>query len=242
MRSAHLYLFCCLCAVSAQNVGSRQAHFPTFRVSREPVLFGALFELSPIVAIGDLSDVSEFAVQAVDRLPPPIPETLHILHWCQATFRAVAVVKGSLPKANRYVWGAIEPGCRLFYGNRESYEKRLTRIWFLRSEEGLLRPLDDAGSAHFHGIFARWSEGPDLPPRQRLGLLLLTPEAVASSRQEFAESMWDDADVACSLLGKPECVRRIKALTTLGEPALRRAACEYLRAQQGEDCETQERQ
>lgn len=242
MRSTHLCLFGCLCAVSAQNVGSEQAHFPTFRVSGQPLLFGALWERSPIVAVGDLADVSEFAVQVVDRLPPPIPETLHALHWCQGTFRPVAVVKGSLPKANRYVWGAIEPGCRLFYGNRESYEKRITRIWFLREEEGLLRPLLDAGSAHFHGIFAKWSEGSDLPPRQRLGMLLLTPEAVASSRKEFAETMWDDADVACSLLGKAECINRIKALTTLGEPVLSRAACEYLRAQQGADCETQERQ
>lgn len=237
-----LSLVCSLGTVSALILGARQAHFPSFKVSQNSMVLGALWELSPIVALGDLADVSEFGVQVVDHLPAPIPENLHTLHWCQATFRPVAVVKGRLPETTRYVWGAIEPGCRLFYGNREAYEKRVTRMWFLREEQGLLRPLLDAGSAHFYGMFAKWTDGPDLPPRQRLGVLLLTPEAVASTRTEFAETMWDDADVACSLLGKMECVRRIKALTTLGEPALSRAACEYLRFQQGENCETEQRE
>ena len=206
------------------------------------MLLPGLWERSPIIAVGDLADISELGVQTVDRLPSPIAQSVHTLYWCQASFRAVATVKGRLPNASKYVWASIQPGCTLSYGDQKSYQERVTRVWFLREEQGLLRPTYDGGAAHFYGIYAKWSNDPRPSPQQKLGGLLLTPTAVARSLDEFAKSIWDNADVACSLLGKADCIGRIKALATLGDPALRHAACEYLRAQQGETCGDGERQ
>ncbi len=241
MSPAKGYLICALgITVSAQILGAQQTRFPAFRVGQAQL--PALWERSPIVAVGDLTDVSALGVETLDHLPAPIAESVHTLYWCQATFNAVAVIKGRLPDERRYVWGAIQPKCRLFYGDEKSYQQHTTRIWFIREEQGLLRPIYDGGSAHFYGLFTKWSDGPKLPPRQKLGVLLLSPTAVANNAQEFAGSLWNNADLACSLLGRVDCTNRIKTLASLGEPVLRRVACDYLHAQQGEECDAPRRQ
>ena len=197
----------------------------------------ALWEATPIIAVGDVKDVTEFGTQHVQQLPPPVVQDLHELYWCQGDFVAVAVVKGELPRTKKYVWASVNPGCKLFYGD-QSYEQRPTRVWFLRARgrASICGRLVDGGSWYFYGLISKWEEDTKLPPAERLGLMLLTPEANVQNLPKFAATIWNTADVACSLLGKAKCVEQIRMLANTGDPELRNAACQYLRAQQKVTC------
>ena len=199
-------------------------------------LYG-LWQATPIVAVGNVMNVAEFGQQTVNNLPWPTAKGVHKLYWCQGDFDSIAIIKGAFDAKKKYVWASANPGCKLFYGDTRDYSKRVTRVWFLREEGEFLRPTFDGGTAYFYGLFTEWSNAPALAPRQKLGVLLLTPYANSNSLSEFASNIPGVADVACSLLGTAECVQRIRALAGLGDPLLRTAACDYLKAQQNETCE-----
>lgn len=110
-------------------------------------------------------------------------------------------------------------------------------FWFLREEGQFLRPTFDYGTYRFDGVFPPWSEGPRLPPRQRLGALLLTPSANSDALDDYARYLWNVGDIACELLGKPDCIRRIRSLQSLGNAALRHSACGFLKGQLGANCQ-----
>lgn len=227
-------LLCALVFLSLLCTGAPQ-RFPEWKGSNLR-LYG-LWEATPIIAVGNVKNVTEFGQQTVDHLPSPVTQDLHKLYWCQGDFESIATIKGALNAKKKYVWASVNPGCKLFYGDLRDYSKRLTRVWFLREEGQFLRPTFDGGTAYFYGLYTKWNDGPALAPRERLGVLLLTPQANSDSLAAFADDIWGLADVACSLLAKAECVQRIRALARLGDPNLRVAACEYLKAQQKESCE-----
>ena len=217
------------------SLRAQPRQFPDWR--GKTLQLPALWEATPIIAVGDVTNITEFGVQAVQHLPPPMIQDVHNLYWCQGDFHAEAVIKGDLSAASkRYLWASVNPGCRLFYGDRASYEKRITRVWFLREDGQFLRPTFDGGSRFFLGLFTKWSDVLDLPPRAKLGVLLLTPRATTESLREFAAFLWNVADIACSLLGRSECVQRIRAVAALGDPDVRTAACQYLETQQSATC------
>jgi len=117
-----------------------------------------------------------------------------------------------------------------------------TRVWFLREEGGLLRPLYDGGGARaFIGFCAAWADGDPLPPRQRVGALLLTPSAdcvtAPGEMRHYINYLWQVGDLACLLLGKEECIRRVRSLTASLNVALRKGACEYLEKELETNCE-----
>jgi hypothetical protein len=215
------------------NLSGQDRQFPTWRPEATSTF--SLWQSSPIIAVGEVDHMSEFGVQTVGRLP--VAQDLHRLYWCQADFHAIAFIKGeeeSLP--TKYLWGSVNPGCRLFYGSRASYEKNLTRVWFLRAEGSFLRPQSD-GAALSYGLLARWDDAHG-PARERFGTLLLTPDANTEDLGDYADVLWTDADFACALLGKERCVDRINRLAQLGNDRLKEAACQYLKAQQGEICKS----
>jgi hypothetical protein len=113
---------------------------------------------------------------------------------------------------------------------------RRTRVWFLRLEGSYLRPAFDEGSAHFLGLTVPWNVQSKVSAQAQLGILLLTPDAGAGGLREYAKLIWEHADIACWLLGKPECVLRLRALSLLDDPVLRTSVCEYLEAQQQVQC------
>jgi hypothetical protein len=112
-----------------------------------------------------------------------------------------------------------------------------TKFCFLRDEGQFLRPTFDYNGERFDGVFLPWSQGRPLPARQRLGAFLLTPSANTDSLDDYARYLWNVGDVACELLGKLECARRIRRLEGLGNPALRESACGFLKGQLGVDCQ-----
>jgi hypothetical protein len=115
-------------------------------------------------------------------------------------------------------------------------EEAKTRVFFFRVEGGFLRPVFDYGDHKCLGLLARWDQGPDLPPRQRLGALLLAPRANTGTLKAYAYYLGDVGDIACDLLGKADCARRIRQLTKLGGPLLQQYACGFLQGQLHEGC------
>lgn len=162
---------------------------------------------------------------------------VHRLYWCEGNFHVIAVIKGEIRGQNRrYLWGSGMPGCKLTYGSVEGFQRLKTQVWFLREEGDFLRPTFDGGTRGFIGLYARWDQLSNLTPRQRLGTLLLTPEANSDTLDDYARYLSSVGDIACELLGKSECVQRLRSLAALGNPALREAACGYLAGQQQEPC------
>jgi hypothetical protein len=229
-------LTCLLCSLLGQ---AATKDFPEVRVSTvQPQLEGA-WVASPVVAVGDVSNVVNYGHQVVDRLPPPTSPELHNLYWCEGDFHVLAVLKGDLREAVRkYLWASTIPGCKLQDNNPKLiYYRMKTKFWFLRDEGQFLRPTFDYNAQLFGGVFAAWSLGSPLSPRQQLGTLLVTPSANSDSLDAYARYLWNVGDTACELLGKTECIRRIRDLQTLGNPTLRESACGFLKGQLGTDCQ-----
>jgi hypothetical protein len=229
-------IICIIGLVLGKSFVVAEQQFPQVRVSR--TLLEGVWLASPIVAVGDVSDITSYGHQTVDHLPAPTSPGFHDLYWCQGYFNAVAVVKGELKDTRRkYLWASTVPGCNLVDNNPKLVYHRLkTKYWFLREEGQFLRPTFDYGTYCFGGVFTPWSEGPLLPARNRMGALLLTPSANSDSLDDYAGYLWNVGDIACELLGKSECIRRIRSLEGLGNPALRESACGFLTGQLGVDC------
>ena len=206
LNIAGLALLCCALVPAAT-----QQRFPAWRGST--VLPQAEWLASPIVAVGEVVNIVPYGRQHVDHLPQPMSPSVHTLYWCQGEFRPVAVVKGDLrlpPK--RYLWASGLAGCRLYPDSGDAMRFK-THVWFLREEGDFLRPTYDGG-AH----------------------LFLKPAANSDTLGDYARYLGDVADIACELLGATACVDHIRALATLGNPALQEAACGFLKGQFGASC------
>jgi hypothetical protein len=173
---------------------------------------------SGTVAVGDVRNVRQFAVQQSVRLSWPVAEGFYSIYWCEADFRLVAPITGPPPVSRRFVWGSAKPGCRLPSREPHSPNRTSTRGWFLRQEGGVLRPVVDYPARFFLEVEGEWSNGPY--PKMRFARLILSGSSVG----EFPEP----ADLACSILGQEECTERIRAQSNAGSTEFRRAACDYL--------------
>jgi len=208
------------------------------RVAHVPLGVNGAWIASPIAVVGEVINIAAFGKQTLDRLPEPISPSIHDLYWCTGDLQVVAVVKGELAKPfKKYLWVSTIPGCELLPDNPTFYDYRAkTRVWFLREEGQFYRPPFDMGSHRFLSLLTAWSDGPALPPRQRLGTLLLTPKANVDSLEEYVDYFWLVGDIACELLGTAECTRRLRTLAGPENRALRQAACAYLKGELHEDC------
>lgn len=231
-------VLCFVCLVLVQLGAAKD--LPAVRVSTVPPQLEGAWIASPIVAVGDVTNIVNYGHQWVQHLPPPTSPEVHALYWCLGDFHVLAVVKGVLRGAVRkYLWASTIPGCKLVDNSPKLiYHKMKTKFWFLREEGQFLRPTFDYNAPRFDGVFAAWSARLPLSPQQQLGTLLLTPTANANSLEEYARYLWNVGDTACQLLSKTECTRRIRYLATLGDPALRASACSFLKQQLGTDCKT----
>lgn len=114
-------------------LGAEQ-EFPQVRVSTTRL--EGVWIKTPIVAVGDVSDITSYGHQTVDHLPRPTMPDLHDLYWCQGFFNAIAVVKGELKDSRRkYLWASTISGCTLVDNDPKLVYHRLkTKYWFLREE------------------------------------------------------------------------------------------------------------
>jgi hypothetical protein len=187
-----------------------------------------------------VSNVSSYGDQTVDHLQGPVSPDLHKLYWCVGDFRVTDVVKGELrARTKKYLWASVFPGCKLWLwpDNPQAVDRRFqTRVWLLREEGDFLRPTFDAGIHRYIGLFPKWEDGPPLEAHKRLGILLLTPTANSDSLEDYAGYLPLVIDIACELLGRSDCIRRIQALGNLGSPRLREVACGFMKDQFGQPC------
>ena len=231
-----LLLLCFICASSNPCWLRAQQRFPDWRGSY--TFLQGDWNASPIVAVGEITNISSYGEQTVDKVPSTMSPDIHKLYWCQGDFRAIAVVKGALPPAlKKYLWASAVPGCKVLDDDPLLiHHREKTRAWFLREDGEFLRPTFDIGTFRYLGVSADWDADSTLPPKQRLGALLLTPSANGDSLKYYASYLWYVGDIACELLGKEECARRIRGLTDLGSPELRENACQFLGQELGVKC------
>lgn len=213
-----------------------QLHFPDWRGS--PVLLPTVWAKSTIAAVGEVISIAPYGEQAVSGLPIRGGEGIRRLYWCHGEFRATAIVKGTLPDpVEKYLWADTRPGCRLWDDDPALVFSRFkTRVWLLREEAGYLRPTFDGGAQKFIGLFPSWDDLPSVPPKQRLGIFLLTPLANSDNSDDYATYLWNVGDVACDLLGNTECVEQFQQLASQPNGSLRTSACNFLSGQLGKQC------
>lgn len=230
----------CLIGVLIASCGAglcADPRFPQVRVSTTSLQ--AIWAQSPIVVVGEVTNISSYGEQTVDRLPPPTAPEAHKLYWCQGELLVMAVVKGELPVPPRkYLWASTIAGCRLYDTDPEHVASRYrTRAWFVREEGDFLRPTFDYGTHRFVGLCATWQQWDAQTPRQELGALLLTPTANCGSILDYAQYFLNEAgDLACEVLGESECIPQIKKLARSGSEAMRTSACEFLRNELRKSC------
>jgi hypothetical protein len=220
----------------ASNGASFQHTYPKWRGSNL-VLYGE-WAASPIVAVGEVVNISSYGEQSVDRIPLPMAPWVQKLYWCQGDFRVDAVIKGVLNvPVKRYLWASGLPGCKLWPEDPDLVFARFqTRAWFLREEGEFLRPLFDGGTHWYIGLFTKWENTKPPTARQKLGALLFTPSANSDNLEDYARYLWDVARIACDLLGKEECISQILSLADLGNAELHNQACAYLKDVLSKDC------
>ena len=231
-------LLVAMTAAGQWPIGS-EAKLPSPRVSN--ILQFGEWQASPIVAVGEISNVKKYGEQTVDHLPPPTSVSIHKLYWCLGDFHVVAVVKGEIRVPSReYIWATTFRDCNLWPPNSQSADSRAeTRAWFLREENGVLRPTFDYGTHKFLGLLTKWEDGPPLPAPERLGVMLLTPSANSETLEDFSKYLWDIGGIACEFLGKAECARRVGDLLSLHSTSLADAACHFLKDELQVDCHPQ---
>ena len=168
--------------------------FPQWRGSNLEI--SGQWREAPIVAVGDLTDIAAYGEQDVGPLPWPMDPTVRRLYWCSANFRLTATVKGELQApTKKYLWASSQPGCQISHSDRTAGQRVLTRVWFLREEGDFLRPLFDGGTAKFFGLLYRWTDAQADPPQERLGWLLLTPDANSERIEDYARRLPTVADI-----------------------------------------------
>ena len=153
------FIICVTSAVIGLSCGKAEQEFPPVRVSTTQL--EGVWLASPIVAVGDVSDITSYGHQTVDHLPAPTMPDVHDLYWCQGYFNVVAVVKGELKHTRRkYLWASTIPGCKLVDNDPKLVYHRLkTKYWFLREEGQFLRPTFDYGTYPFGGVFVGGNSG-----------------------------------------------------------------------------------
>lgn len=129
-------VFCVVIASCVPLCVGADQRFPKPRVST--TLLEGDWTSSPIVAVGEVVNITSYGEQTVDHLPRPTMQDVHRLYWCEGDFRVVAVVKGELRQIpKRYLWASARPGCTLAPDNPGAIASRYqTRVWFLREEGG----------------------------------------------------------------------------------------------------------
>jgi len=211
-------------------MSSMAREFPEWRVA--PIGFSGAWELASSVAVGYIGPARPLGVQWIKRAPKPVFQDEHTIHWCEADFHTIEMVRGrKLQSKQRYVWGSVSSGC-IISGKERGHagtSEDITEVWLLRAEGSVLRPVVDVGGRFFVKLHTTWQKGID--PIEQFGRFLLTPRALNLTDDELADSFFFVAERGCQVLGRSRCVDYIRNISMNGSPALRNASCRYLRLQ-----------
>ena len=220
-----------LTVLGACPAACQQRQFPRWEVA--PIALEGTWEGAPTVVIGEVRNITAVGDEPALDLQWPAGPWIKRIYWCEADFYAYAPIKGTVPaRGKKYLWGAIRAGCKL-----DPLPPDSTRVWFIREEGDYIRPVVDAGGRFYLTFRVKWDYKSSEDPETQFGRLLLNPKARNATIRDFAEAIDEPASTACFILGKARCVEEIRALTSLGDPDLTRAACDFLSSQYQEKCE-----
>jgi len=180
-----------------------------------------LWSQASIVATGEIRDAKRIGN------PEPIvqPDGSHIsVYPCAAVFSSTTIIKGRPGKEN-VLWFSYFPNCT--FEHYRPMPNSVQKIWFLRSSGGWLRPITDNTRAYLE-LFQPFDGGVSQSQIElAFARILLTPDAIAQSRQDFAGRLIELHSLACTVAGKPECFRLLADLQ-MQDPRLRGDICRYL--------------
>jgi len=209
-----------IASVQAQRLKS----FPEWKVS--PLGLEGEWRLADAVVTGTLREVQPAGVQKLTRVPVFVPGGITNLYWCHGRLYPGVALKGNLPSpGSKFLWASVQPGCEM---KDPIAAPPVTQVWFIRNEGAYLRPVVDGPTFYFYSLHVTWSgeEGP--MGAARFAHLLLDPSAEDATPSGLAPGLSSIAGLACLILGTSECAKDIRHLSALGDPKLRKAACEYL--------------
>lgn len=224
--------------LSLHSVSCSQQRFPEWKVL--PLGLLGSWDRASSVVVADLQNVEYVGSQKITNPPWPVQPAMVRIYWCQGDFNVYSAVKGKVPRnGKKFLWGGGKPGCHLTEHAKGATEGRgpMTRVWFVREEGNYIRPVVDALGVYFVAFNVKWDDGSREDSKKKFGRLLLSPNAVDTSPRDYGR--WWDFELpstACSILGRDECIGRIKGLAALGDPLLRRNACDFLKSQFRETC------
>lgn len=207
--------------------------FPQVQV--RPLTLLGVWESAPTVVVAELRNPQPAGVQRVKKLPWPAPANVNTIYWCQGNLEIKALVKGQRPGPSKeFLWGTAKPGCAL---TASDDSRTVTRVWFIREEGKYIRPVVDGFGIYYINFYVPWDQSSARDPKQEFGELLLSPAARGTTPSGFSNGFFTPASTACFILGNARCIERIRALAALGDPDLRRAACDFLRSELQVTCE-----
>ena len=228
--------FSLLALVGAISALAAKRTFPDW--TAEHLGLSGVWERTKFVAVGELHHVRPVGVQRPHNLPQMASPTIRQIYWCEGDFEFRELVRGEeLARSRIYLWGAIEPGCKLDKEGAVIEGESLTQVWFMREEGAYLRPVVDGGGPFFFTFHVKWEpHTAGLGPEGYFGVLLLSPRATGLSTHEYAQTFIKPAGLGCWILGRSDCIQRIRALAALANRELRDAACAFLDSQFREKC------
>jgi hypothetical protein len=193
------------------------------------------WERASSVVVADLRNVHYLGSPEITKPPwSKLPDRFTV-YWCEADFVSHASVRGRLPRSGKkFLWGGARPGCEVNMPAREAPEGAgpRMRVWFVREDGEYIRPVVDGFGPYFVELRANWEVPRGADPQRVFAQLLLSPAAVDEDARHYGQHWdFDLAMTACHILGKPECIEQINRLASLGDPLLRRRACEFLTSQ-----------
>lgn len=213
-----------------------QEPYPKWLITQH-VFLEASWEYAPVIAVGRLRNVKEVGVQHLDSVPQGVDRAIKVLYWCQAELDVQLLVKGHLPPSQpkqHVLWPSRVPGCE--FGREDAtLTDEYIRVWLLRVEGEFLRPLYDGGAATRIVLLARDPAERRNLTKQSLGSLFLRPSAYENGVDDLKSDIMSIGSIACSLLGRQECIQELRALANRDQQ-MRARICEFIRASLENDC------
>lgn len=208
-------------------LGFAEEAYPEWRVRQ--LSFGGVWADSAIVATGRLFEVRLLGSQSVDRAEWPLTQRVRRIFWCRGDLQVDVLIKGETRVGRRVLaWAQARSDCDARFNSNGENRGMGFKVWFLREEGEWLRPVVDGGSTVSMAFLSSWNSIEVNPPMRRFATYLLTPSANTTSLDEFADGLWDQAEVACGILGASECKERMLRLARMSSKPLRETACSYL--------------
>jgi hypothetical protein len=222
--------------VVAESASLDAQVFPEWRVIGYRAI-DYIWDQSPIILVGELGEVREVGVQILKKTPNASELPVTRVYWCQANLHVSHVVRGLGSSETRkwlYMWGSIFPGCQLGH-NAIAKSRNEVRVWFLRREGSLMRPLYDSGAYNYDALQVSEGGRAFQVTNERLGRMYLDPQSYANKKDDMRDTMFSIGHIACSLLGRPSCVQELNTLRRK-EPELNQIICKYLQVTYNMSC------